>query len=109
MGVTGGSGTGSATLGTGTTFAGNIIALDSITLDTGADILCGRTIALNAAVTMDTNKISNNNTLQDFGSGRSDFGSYGFSGGAAPVPVPPTIFLLGSGLLGLVLRKKKIV
>ena len=74
MGVTGGSGTGSATLGTSTTFAGNIIALDSITLNTNADILCGRAIALNAAVTMDTNRISNNNTAQDFG-------SYGFSGG----------------------------
>ena len=55
MGVTGGSGTGSATLGTSTMFAGNILALDSITLTTDADILCGRAIALNGAVTMDTN------------------------------------------------------
>ena len=43
---------------------------------------------------MDTNRISNNNTAQDFGTGRSDFGSYGFSGGP-PVPVPPTLLLLG--------------
>ncbi|MCA1804240.1 MAG: DUF3494 domain-containing protein, partial [Xanthomonadaceae bacterium] len=33
MGVTGGSGTGSATLGSSTMFAGNILALDSVTLN----------------------------------------------------------------------------
>jgi type VI secretion system secreted protein VgrG len=86
----------SATLGTDTTFAGNILADQSITLTTGADILCGRAIALNAAVTMDTNKISNNNTAEDFLSGRSDFGSYGFSGGTPVVPVPlPAALVLG--------------
>jgi len=110
MGVTGGSGTGSATLGTSTTFAGNIIALDSITLTTTAKILCGRAIALNAAVTMDTNTISNNNTAEDFGSGRPDFDSYGFSGGsngATPVPEPGTMLLLGSGLAGLTALRKR--
>jgi hypothetical protein len=49
----------SATLGTGTSFAGNIVANQSITLTTGATIACGRAIALHAAVTMDTNVISN--------------------------------------------------
>ena len=90
----------SATLGTSTTFAGNILADQSITLDTTSDILCGRAIALNAAVTMDTNRISNNNSLQDFGSGRSDFGSHGFSGGSETptVPVPGALLLVGSGL-----------
>jgi type VI secretion system secreted protein VgrG len=43
----------SATLGTSTTFAGNILADQSITLNTTAGIVCGRAIALNAAVTMD--------------------------------------------------------
>lgn len=47
----------SATLGTTTAFAGNIIALASITMTTGAT-LDGRAIALNGAVTMDTNTIS---------------------------------------------------
>jgi type VI secretion system secreted protein VgrG len=108
MGTTGGSGTGSATLGTSTTFAGNILALDSITLTTTADILCGRAIALNGAVTMDTNMISNNNTAEDFDSGRSDFGSYGFSGGStALVPEPSTMLLLSSGLVGLVAFRKR--
>lgn len=47
----------SATLGTTTTFAGNIIALTSITLNTRASIACGRTLAINGAVTLDTNFI----------------------------------------------------
>lgn len=46
----------SATLGTGTLFAGNILALTSITLNTGATVT-GRVLARNGAVTMDTNSI----------------------------------------------------
>jgi Ice-binding-like len=47
----------SATLGTGSTFAGNILALTSITVTTGAT-LTGRALARNGAVTLDTNTIS---------------------------------------------------
>ncbi len=47
----------SATLGTGTSFVGNILALASITLTTGAR-LDGRALARNGAVTMDTNVVS---------------------------------------------------
>ncbi len=47
----------SATLGTGTLFKGNILALASITLTTGARV-DGRTLARNGAVTMDTNTIT---------------------------------------------------
>ena len=48
----------SATLGTNTDFVGNILALTSITLTTGAGIVDGRALALNGAVTLDTNNIS---------------------------------------------------
>jgi len=48
----------SATLGTGTVFEGNILATASITLTTGAIIPCGRALAENGAVTMDTNVVS---------------------------------------------------
>jgi hypothetical protein len=105
LGVTGGSGTGSATLGTTTVFEGNILALDSITLTTGAEILCGRAFAQNAAVTMDTNTISNDCSTFDNGSGRSDFRSVGFSGSvggiSARIPEPPTLALFGAGIMGL--------
>ena len=48
----------SATLGTGTQFKGNILAKTSITLNTSANIECGRALAQNGSVTLDTNNIS---------------------------------------------------
>ncbi len=110
----------SATLGTSTLFAGNILADQSITLNTTAEIPCGRAIALNAAVTMDTNTISNNCTgAGSIGTGHTDFGSGGFSGysgngngsgsgsGSVPtVPEPPTLGLLGIGFVGLVFSRR---
>ena len=48
----------SATLGTATSFIGNILAQTSITLNTGATLLCGRALARTGAVTLDTNTIS---------------------------------------------------
>jgi len=47
----------SATLGTGTSFVGDILALSSITLTTGAGSN-GRTLARNGAVTLDTNSVN---------------------------------------------------
>lgn len=47
----------SATLGTSTSFVGNILALTSITLTTGANV-SGRVLARNGAVTMDTNNVT---------------------------------------------------
>lgn len=47
----------SATLGTNTSFTGNIMALASITLDTGAT-LNGRALARTGAVTLDSNPVN---------------------------------------------------
>jgi hypothetical protein len=58
----------SATLGTNTAFQGNILALASITMNTGAT-LAGRALARNGAVTLDTNTTD--------------------ASGCANVPVPP--------------------
>jgi hypothetical protein len=89
----------SATLGTTTDFAGNIIAADSISLNTGAEILCGRAIALTGEVTMQGNTISNNCTAYNAGTATSDSGSTGFSG--VKVPEPASLTLLGIGVAGL--------
>jgi hypothetical protein len=47
----------SATLGTSTSFAGNILALASITLTTGANVT-GRTLVQTGAVTLDSNNVT---------------------------------------------------
>jgi Ice-binding-like len=49
----------SATLGTGTDFEGHILALTSISMNTGADILDGSALAENGAVTLQDNTITN--------------------------------------------------
>jgi hypothetical protein len=48
----------SATLGTDTAFAGDILALTSITMQTGASISCGGALALNGAVSLQDNSVS---------------------------------------------------
>jgi uncharacterized protein with beta-barrel porin domain len=48
----------SATLGTSTSFTGDILALTSITLDTSATIICGDALAQHGAVTLDSNTIT---------------------------------------------------
>lgn len=108
--VNGGAGAGvfwqvgsSATLGTTTTFLGNLIAQESISLNTGASILCGRAIALTYAVTMQGNTMSSDcSTGGDYGSGRSDFGSNGFAGvPSTTVPEPSTFALMLVGAIGM--------
>jgi hypothetical protein len=86
--------TSSATLGTSTSFAGNILALTSITLNTSANIQCGRALARNGAVTMDTNTVS----IDTAGCEATTTGS--------TVPEPGTVSVLAIGLLfGVCLRK----
>ena len=100
----------SATLGSSTAFAGNILALHAISLNPFASIACGRAFAYTESVTMaDRNFISNDcgvdNTVAGFSStGPSDFGSLGFSGGSqvGTVPEPGTFLLLGIGLVAVV-------
>ena len=75
----------SATLGTGTAFAGNILALSSITLDTGASIDCGSALASNGAVTLDDNTVS--------------AGCEATTTTTTTTPEPGTATLLGIGLL----------
>jgi hypothetical protein len=77
--------TSSATLGTTTAFEGSILALTSITLDTGATILDGRALARNGAVTLDTNRVT------------------------TPIPEPSTwaMMLLGFAGIGFMAYRRK--
>lgn len=86
----------SATLGTGTVFQGDILANTSITLTTGANITCGSAIALNGAVTLDTNVITNCSTT---GSDVTPIGKNP-DPNPTPVPEPGTFGLLATGVLG---------
>ncbi len=84
----------SATLGTTTAFEGNILAGQSITLNTGANVLDGRVLALNAAVTLDDNTIT--------APPAEVIGGSGGGGGGESVPdTGSTLLLLGFGVLGL--------
>ena len=76
----------SATLGVDTTFVGNVLALTSITADTGTTVN-GRLLAENGAVTLDNNTIT------------ASFCSTAGGGGGPSVPdTGRTLLLLGSAL-----------
>ncbi len=73
----------SATLGTNSTFIGTILALQSITLTTGATV-DGRVLARNGAVTLDTNVITKATCATGGGTtGGTDGGTTGAATGAA--------------------------
>ncbi|HUP62400.1 MAG TPA: ice-binding family protein [Thermoanaerobaculia bacterium] len=101
----------SATLGTGSSFTGNILALTSITLNTGAN-MNGRALARNGAVTLDTNTVAscapviacpvvtvNPATLPNGTVGTVYNQTVSGSGGAAPYTFAVTSGALPSGLV----------
>ena len=101
----------SATLDTATSFEGNILALASITLNTGATIGCGRALANTGAVTMDMSSIGGGCGLAN----NQSIGNNSLSGGITipenggppvflpfvSVPEPSAFILFGLGLAGL--------
>src|SRR6202163_3728116 len=84
----------SATLGTTTSFAGDILAQTSITLNTNAKIICGAAWAHTGAVTLDTNTITLCNLISSSGGGGA--GGGGGGGGGVGVLGPTGVPLIAS-------------
>jgi hypothetical protein len=110
----------SATLDTTTSFQGNILALTSISLNTGASIGCGSALASTGGVTLQTNTIG---AGCGSGGGGGSEGSGGGLGGGFTVPkgggIPTTIgnvpepetyglTLAGLVFLGLIRRRRRL-
>ncbi len=94
----------SATIGTGSAFKGTIMALESITVTTGATI-DGRALARNGAVTLDTNTITRSTCSTTASSGAASpsggVPNAAFSGSEPSAPMAPVLFaLVLIGLLG---------
>jgi hypothetical protein len=97
----------SATLGTTTSFVGNIIAKASVSLDTGATDGCGSVVAQTGAVTMQGNTISDTCTGLGTTTGSTTTPTpvtpvVGSGTTTVQVPEPGTLALLSSGLLAMV-------
>ena len=101
----------SATLGTGTSFAGNILALTSITLNTGAAVFNGRTLARNGAVTLDTNTVTLVGCAVTVPPPPPPPPPPGPGPGPAPVPTLPQAFVvllaLGLGVVGYMRLRRR--
>ncbi len=111
----------SATLGENSLFQGNILASTSITMNSGVTLACGRALVHTGAVTLIGDTVNAGTCL-----GTVAAGSSGLSGGLivneigglpqamgfkpiSPVPEPESYAMLvvGQGLIGTVLRRKR--
>lgn len=105
----------SATLGSNTSFMGNILAVASISLNTGAMDNCGRVLAKTGAVTLQMNTLSNSCTGLLSGSdglgggldvttspeGITSVAFLPFAPITPNVPEPASLVLFGIGLCGI--------
>jgi len=98
----------SATLGSGTMFAGNILAAQSITLGSGSEV-CGRAIALAGAVTLGANTISNDCMVGGggVGPGHGYMRDIAPTSGAVPEASTWAMMMIGVTSLGATLRTRR--
>ena len=97
----------SATLGSATHFQGNLMALTSVTMVTGANILTGRALARNGALTLDRNDITRPTGTCTVSSTSGSGGQGGGSGspstpntgvGNGQLPIGEVVLLVGVSL-----------
>ena len=99
----------SATVGTGASFSGNILAFSSISLGTNAT-LQGRALARNGAVTLLANTITMPATLGGSGGGSPAPGSGPSGGGLLAAPAPSSLILVALALVcaGIYRSRKRL-
>jgi hypothetical protein len=98
----------SATLGSTTSFIGNILASASITLGSGATMGCGGAFASTGAVTMNNNTVSSGCMGGLRVAALGDVATSLPFASVSPVPEPETyaMFLAGLGIIGVVARRR---
>ena len=89
----------------GITFAGNVLASSKISSDGNLTIGCGRLLSANSEVTLIQDNISTG--CAGFAN-PGGFDQGGPGGGQPPVPEPGTLVLLGTGIAGLVARRRSV-
>jgi len=106
---------GSATLDTGSTFVGNILATVSITMGQGVTITCGSALANTGAVTMNNDTIStgcgSSLDISDEGEVKKVKGGKIPGPGTPPVSNTPesgTLLLVGCGMFSIVLLRRHL-
>jgi hypothetical protein len=103
-------GAGSATLGSNSTFEGNILANVSITAGTNVTVPCGRLLTQTASVTLagsDTIGIGCSGSLSGGGTVDTINGIPVVTPLASSVPEPSTLFFVAPGLAGLLFLRKR--